>query len=150
MLATIGANHCFAIIWCRNRALDGFWDEIVLLILLQMTQRGLLDKWHVALFILIKNNNTKDRLKENSHQKILLSSIIELLLKSFLVYHSPICEAWKVPKKPIEVLCDVKHHWVAYQAAVRAQIYCSGMPTHTGQHSPPPSMHTQFCLTSYT
>ena len=36
VLANIGTNHYFAIIWCRNRALDEIWDEIVLLILLQM------------------------------------------------------------------------------------------------------------------
>ena len=152
VLASIGTNQYFAIIWCQNRALEGFWNEIVLLILLQMTQCGLLDKWHVALFILIKNNyHTKDRLKEHSHRKkISIASIIELLLTSFLVYHSPICEAWKAPKKPIEVSGDVKHHLVAYQAALRAQIYFSGMPTHTRQHSQLPSMHTQFCLTSCT
>ena len=68
--ANIGTNHYYAIIRCRNRALEEFWDEIVLLILLQMTQCGLLDKWHVALIILVKNNNnTKDRLKENSQRK---------------------------------------------------------------------------------
>ena len=85
VLANIGTNHYFAIIWCQKRALEGFWNEIVLVILLQMTHFGLLDKWHVALIILIKsNNNTKDRLKENSHRKkFSMGSIIELLLKSF-------------------------------------------------------------------
>ena len=34
-------------------------------------------------------------------------SLQELLLKSVLVYCSPIFEAWKVPKRPVEVLCDV-------------------------------------------
>ena len=68
--AYIGTNHPFAIIWCRNRAWNVFWDGIVLLILLQMSQCGLLDKRHVVPIILLKNNNnTKDRLKENSHQK---------------------------------------------------------------------------------
>ena len=82
VLANIGTNHYFAIIWCRNRALEEFWDEIALLILLQMTQCCLLDKWHAGLIILVKNNNTKNRLKENSHRKKLrLASIIELLLK---------------------------------------------------------------------
>ena len=68
--AHIGTNHPFAIIWCRNRACDVFWDGTVLVILLQMPQCGLLDEWHVALIILVKNNNNiKDRLKENSHRK---------------------------------------------------------------------------------
>ena len=68
--AYIGTNHHFAIIWRRNRAWNVFRDGIVLLILLQMSQCGLLDKRHVAPIILLKNNsNTKDRLKENSHRK---------------------------------------------------------------------------------
>ena len=33
--------------------------------------------------------------------------MIELCLKSFLVYHSPIFEAWEVPLRPVEVSCDV-------------------------------------------
>ena len=53
--AYIGTNHPFAIIWCRNRAWDALWDGIVLLILLQMTQCGVFDKWHVAQIILHKN-----------------------------------------------------------------------------------------------
>ena len=36
-------------------------------------------------------------LKGNSHQKINVANMIELLLRSFLVYHSPMFEAWKVP-----------------------------------------------------
>ena len=53
-----------------------------------MTQCGLVDKWHVGLIISVKNNNIKDRLKENSHRKKLsMANIMELLLKSFLVYH---------------------------------------------------------------
>ena len=40
--------------------------------------------------------------------------MMELLLKSVLVYHSPMFEAWKVPKRPVEVSCDVTHHLVAY------------------------------------
>ena len=60
--AYIGKNHPFAIFWCRNRAWDVFWDGIVLLILLQMSQCGLLDKWLVASIILVENNNSiKDR-----------------------------------------------------------------------------------------
>ena len=50
----IGTNHHFAITWCRNRAWDIFWDGIVLLILLQITQCGLLDKWHVAYCFCLK------------------------------------------------------------------------------------------------
>ena len=42
-------------------------------------------------------------LKGNSHQKLSEVNIIELLLKSCLVYHSPMFEAWKVPKRPVEV-----------------------------------------------
>ena len=34
-----------------------------------MSQCGLLDKWQAALIILVKNNNTKDRLNGNSHRK---------------------------------------------------------------------------------
>ena len=36
------------------------------------------------------------RLKGNSHQKVSVANMIELFLKSFLVYHSPMFEAWKV------------------------------------------------------
>ena len=58
-------------------------------------------------------------LKGNSHQKKKsVPNMIELLLKSFLMYHSPIFEAWNVPKSPVEVSCDVTQHLVAYQTAV--------------------------------
>ena len=39
------------------------------------------------------------KLKGNSHQKLSAANVIELLLKSFLVYHSPMFEAWKAPQK---------------------------------------------------
>ena len=80
-------------------------------------------------------------LKGNSHQKISMASIIELLLKSFLVYPSPMFEAQKVPKRPVEVSCDVTQHLVAYRTAVETRTNSSGMRTHTGQHSRLPCMH---------
>ena len=52
-------------------------------------------------------------LKENSHQKLSVADMIELLLKSFLVYHSPMFEAWKVPKRLVEVSGDVTQHLLA-------------------------------------
>ena len=55
---------------------------------------------------------------ENSHQKLSVPNMLELLLKSFLVYHSPMFEAWKVPKRPVEVSCDVTQNLVAYRTAV--------------------------------
>ena len=51
------------------------------------------------------------RLKGKFHQKIRVANMIELLLKSFLVYHSPMLEAWKVPKRPVEVSCDVTQQY---------------------------------------
>ena len=80
-------------------------------------------------------------LKGNSHQKFSVANMIELLLKSILVYHSPMFEAWKVPKRPVEVLCDVTQHLLAYRAAVENRTNSSGMRTHTGQHSRLPCMH---------
>ena len=67
--------------------------------------------------------------------------MIELLLKSFLVYHSPMFEAWKVPKRLVEVSCDVTQHLLAYRTAVRNRTNSSGMRTRTGQHSRLPCMH---------
>ena len=67
--------------------------------------------------------------------------MIELLLKSFLVYHSPMFEAWKVPKKPVEVSCDVTQHLLAYRTAVGNRTNSSGMRTYTGQYSRLPCMH---------
>ena len=81
-------------------------------------------------------------LKGNSHQKISVANMIELLLKSFLVYHSPMFESWKVPKRPVEVSCDVTLHLVAYWTAVETWTNSSGMRTHTGPHSRLPCMHT--------
>ena len=82
----------------------------------------------------------------NSHQKLSVANVIELLLKSFLVYHSPMFEAWKVPKRPVEVSCDVTQNLVAYRTAVGTRTNSSGMCTHTGQHSRLPCMHTLFLL----
>ena len=67
--------------------------------------------------------------------------MIEFLPKSFSVYHSPMFEAWKVPKRPIEVSCDVTQHLLAYRTAVENWTNSSGMRTHTGQHSRLPCMH---------
>ena len=72
--------------------------------------------------------------------------MIELLLKSILVYYSPMFEAWKVLKKPIKVSCDVTQHLVAYGTAVGTRTNSSGMRTHTGRHSRLPCMHTLFLL----
>ena len=85
-------------------------------------------------------------LKGNSHQKLSVANMIELLLKSFFVYHSPMFEAWKVPKRPVEVSCDVTQHLVAYRTAVGTQTNSSGMRTHTGQHSRLPCMHALLLL----
>ena len=68
--------------------------------------------------------------------------MIELLLKSFVVYHSPMFEAEKVPKRPVEVSCDVTQHLAAYQTAVETGTNSSGMRTHIGQPSRLPCMHT--------
>ena len=46
-------------------------------------------------------------LKGNFYQQINVGNMIELPLKGFLVYHSPVFETWNVPKRPVEVLCDV-------------------------------------------
>ena len=81
-------------------------------------------------------------LKGNSHQKISVAYMIELLLKSFLVYYSPMLEAYKVPKRPVEVLCDITQHLVAYRTAVETRASSSGMRTYTGQHSWLACMHT--------
>ena len=57
----------------------------------------------------------KDQLhiKGNSHQKISVAHMIELLLKSFVVHRLPIFEAWKVPKRPVEVSCDITLQFAA-------------------------------------
>ena len=68
--------------------------------------------------------------------------MIELLLKSVLVYHLPMFKACKVPKRPVEVSCDVTQHLVAYRTAVETRTNSSGMRTHTGRHSRLPCMHT--------
>ena len=68
----------------------------------------------------------------NSHQKLNVANMIELLLESFLVYHSPMFEAWKVPKRLVEVSCDITQHLLAYLTAVGNRTNSSGMRTHTG------------------
>ena len=83
----------------------------------------------------------KISLKVNSHHKISVANMIKLLLKSFLVYHSPMFETWKVLKRPVEVSCDVTQHLVAYWTAVGTRTHSSGMRTHTGQYSRLPCMH---------
>ena len=83
-------------------------------------------------------------LKGNSHQKLSVASMIydRATPEKFLVYHSPMFEAWKVPKRPVEVSCDVTQHLVAYWTAVGTRTNSSGMRTHTGQHSRLSCMHT--------
>ena len=49
---------------------------------------------------------TNGQVKGELSPKISVANMIELLLKSFLVYHSPMFEAWKVPKRPVEVSRD--------------------------------------------
>ena len=71
-----------------------------------------------------------------------VANMIELLLKGFLLYHSPMFKAWKVPKRPVEVTCDVTQHLVAHWTAVGTRANGSGMRTHTGQHSRLPCMHS--------
>ena len=57
------------------------------------------------------------------------------------MYHSPMFEAWKIPKRPVEVSCHVTRHLLAYRTAVGNWTNSSGMHTHTGQHSRLPCMH---------
>ena len=78
--------------------------------------------------------------KRDSHQKISMANVTELLVKSFLVYYSPMSETWKVPKRPVEVLCDITQHLVAYRTAVETN--SSEMRTHTGEHSQLACIHT--------
>ena len=68
--------------------------------------------------------------------------MIEILLKGFLVYYSPMFEAWKVPKRPVEVPCDVTQQLVEYWTAVATRTNSSGARAHTGQYSRLPCMHT--------
>ena len=91
-------------------------------------------------------------LKGNSHQKLGVANMTELLLKSFLVYHSPMFEAQKVLKRPVEVSRDVTQHLLAYQTAVGNRTNSSGMHTHTGQHehSRLPCVHALKFSTSCT
>ena len=55
--------------------------------------------------------------------------MIELLLKRFLVCQSPMFEAWKVPKRPVEATCDVMQWLVAYGTAVETRANNTGMCT---------------------
>ena len=96
----------------------------------------------VNLYKLSYTSPTWSRSKGNSHQKISVADMIELLLKSFLIYHSPIFDAWKVPKRPVEVSSDVTLHLVAYQTAIETWTNSSGMHTHTEQHSQLSCIHT--------
>ena len=89
----------------------------------------------------VRGGGVQCLLKGNSHQKLSVANMIEFLPKSFSVYHSPMFEAWKVPKRPIEVSCDVTQHLLAYRTAVENWTNSSGMRTHTGQHSRLPCMH---------
>ena len=50
-------------------------------------------------------------------------------------------EAWKVPKRPVEVSRDVTEHLVAYWTAVSTRTNSSGMRAHTGQHSRLPCLY---------
>ena len=84
--------------------------------------------------------------KGKSHQKLSVGNMVELHLKSLLVYHSPMFEAWKVPKRPVKVSCDVTQHLVAYRTAAGTRTNSSGMRTHAGQHSRLPCMYTLFLL----
>ena len=54
----------------------------------------------------IKQQIELQRLKGNSHQNLSVANMIEILLKSFLVYHLPMFEAWKVPKRPVGHIVD--------------------------------------------
>ena len=83
----------------------------------------------------------KTALKGNSHQEISVANMIELLLKSFLVFGPPMFKAKTDPKRPVEVSCDITQHLMAYQTAVDTRTNSSGMRTHTGQHSRLASMH---------
>ena len=87
-------------------------------------------------------------LNGNSHQRISVACMMELLLKSFVVHHSPMFKAWTVPKRPVEVSCDITQHLVAYRTALetRTNTCSSGLRTHTGQHSQLPCMRTQILL----
>ena len=98
--------------------------------------------WSEESSLSANNCLTSWKFKENSHQKISVAYMIELLLKSLLVYHSPMFEAYKVPKRPVEVPCDVTQHLVACRTAVETRTNSSGMCTHTGQQSRLPCMHT--------
>ena len=64
--------------------------------------------------------------------------------ESFFIfmYYAPILKAWKFPKGPVEVLCDITPHLVAYRTAVETRTKSSGMRAHTGQHSGLPCLHT--------
>ena len=62
----------------------------------------------------IEERKCLKQLKGNSHQKISVANMIELLLKCFLVCHSPIFEAQQVPERPVEVSCDITQHLVVY------------------------------------
>ena len=99
------------------------------------SQQGQLDRDHLSPLkrTLAKKNNCGyyDR-----------ASPEKLFFFSFLMYHSPMLEAWKVPKRPVEVSRDVTQHLVAYRTAVDTRTNSSGMRTHTRQQSRLACMHT--------
>ena len=80
------------------------------------------------------------QLKGNSRQEISVANMIELLLNCFLVYHSPMFEAQKVPERPVEVSCDITQHLVAYRASVEPE--CVHIPDNT--HGYPVCIHYFF------
>ena len=68
--------------------------------------------------------NTNEKLIGD--QSMSVANMAELLLKSFLVYQSPKSEAWKVPRRLAEVLCDVTPNLAAYQTAIETRTHSSG------------------------
>ena len=75
----------------------------------QIEELSQVGNFHLQWYIWFLELN-KSQLKGNSHQKISLANMIGLLLRSFLAYHLPVFEAWKVPKRPVEVSCDITPH----------------------------------------
>ena len=71
-----------------------------------------------------------------------MANMIELL-KSFVMYHSPMSEAWKAPIRPVEVPCDVTPNLAAYQTAAETRTHSFGMHTEltAARHA-----YTSFCM----
>ena len=95
-----------------------------------------------AIEVLVVCSRCRLKFKGNSHPKLSVANMIELLLKSILVCHSPMLEAWKAPERLVEVLCDITQHLVAYRTAIGTRTNSSGMRSHTGRHSQLPCMPT--------